>query len=1131
MKKKSFFLPNERRKLKKMLLVMKFVTLFLLMANVTIASPLFGQKKHSFVLNQVTMKEAIDQILGKTDYYIVYTLNDVHKIGNVTVDLREVTVEEALKQVLEQNGLRYSIRENTVVISKNPGFLPIQQQDKFDVKGKVVDEKNLPIPGVSVYLKGKTTVGVVTDIDGIFALQVPNTAKGKDRLIVSFIGMKTEEFPIDSRTTYQIKLMPESADLEDVVVIGYGTMAREKSTTSISRVSGIDPEKNIGSDAMKALQGKIAGVNIFAGSGSPGAEPLIYIRGVQALSGGKASQPLYIVDGVVIDGFNFNINSINPQDIESIDVLKDAASSAIYGARGSTGVISITTKSGKLGSKTKVFVNAYTGINGVTFRPDVMNADEYAAVFMESRQNRIGDINKIIADPGTSAGQIASLNKEKAQYETQLSAFKLSGEDVDWVDEVINNAMVSNIVAGMSGGNDKTTYYFSLGRYSEENSFGPGKFSRMTAKLDLSQQVRKWLKITANFNASQTKSKGIQNLYSAATTVRPDTPLEPIYNEDGSYGYYYGNQRHPKLIAAGNDKEDTRWTVMGNVGADLKLYKGLSFSTRFNGTFISSLSESFSSSLQYGGQSTQGSYSNGTSRTYNYTIDNYFTYTNRWAELDASFTLGHTFLGSEYKMNGYGLVKFPLTGGITGPGAGSSYASASGISGLNKNTLEYSEGYFFRANLAWDNKYLLGASIRTDGSSKLPKGNRYGWFPAVSAGWVISRENFMENQEIVSNLKLRSSFGITGNIRNIDYFDAFSLVDASATYNNNPGLLMYGKSALIGNPSINWERTQQFDVGLDIGLLSNSLKIVIDYYNKATDGLLTSTFVPYSTGASKMKDNIGKVENKGIEFEIDYSRNFGSWGFGIGLNMNFNRNKVVEMKDDWSWYGTYPVGGPESIVKVGSPVGILKMYRSQGVNPETGDMMYEDLDGKAGLTSDDYVYINAAMPKFTGGLNLRANYKGFDLTGAFNFSYGSKIYDYSHQTAMDYTVTKEVMPNKPTFLNDRWRNPGDNAKYPRAIIGAHGPEGKTKWNALPSTLYLQDASFLRLRNLTLGYTLPRSLSDKIDFETLRVYVSAQNLFTISKLKYNDPESSYNSGVVMDQQPMTRGFAVGIDVTF
>ncbi len=994
------------------------------------------------------------------------------------------------------------------------------------IRGTVRDSlTKAPIPGASIKVVNGTG-GVTANEKGEFELRVPPNAQ----LRISSIGFEPVLMPA-TRVLQPIMLTATALMLRAPVVVGYGTQQRKNLTTSISSISAkkLAPENNIVSDVGKALQGRVAGVFVASTSGTPGNTPNIQIRGVQSARASDAN-PLIVIDGLVMEGNGISLNSINPQDIESIDVLKDAASAAIYGARGSTGVIIITTKKGRRGAKPSFSVNAYTGFNNVPSTRRMLSTPEYESAFKDARNNRLSDIETQLTDPSLTPTQISQLQAERTRLTSQVNALQMADRSTDWIGRVKNeHAPVNNIQASMNGGGEKSSYYMSLGRYSEVASIGTGKFERYTGKIDLTQQVGDWLKLNGNINLSQGVNKNSSYPLVSAFNARPDTPDDPLRLPNGQLDYYVGRQNHPLGEMLENNNKRNTQTWFGSLSAEVKLHRTLQFRSAFSANKYNVNSNDYQSPLGYLGAYNKGYLKVNGVDNFNYNFDNYLTYTNHFKQLGVNAVGGYTFYSVRQQSFGYDLNGFPSVAGITGGSAASSYGSTGSISSLNGSSLETSEAWFGRVNFDWDQKYLLGASLRTDGSSKLNPDSRYSWFPSVSAGWDVAKENFMLRQKTVSFLKVRASYGISGNIRPLANFAAEDLMTGTS-YLGEAALKLRD---LIGNPSVRWEQTKQVDAGIDLGLFRQRLNVTVDYYNKTTDGLLSNRFIAWEFGAQTIPYNVGSIRNQGVDLELSFASATGSpvmWR--VETNMNINRNKVLSLADSVISYGTYIFGGPQSNVKVGQAVGSVQVYNSLGVDPQTGDMIYEDRNKDGLYNNKDMIFVPIALPKFTGGTTLTAGYKGVTVEALFNYVAGTKIYDFYEQTLRNYDMDWfGVMPNKFDIVNSRWRKPGDVTGVPRAIVGRHGEGQSTDWNYRPSTQFVYNASYLRLRNLMVSYDLPERLLGKASISRCKVYCSAQNVFTVTKYIGFDPEAASNSGIVSSNLPNPRAMVLGIDVSF
>ena len=1108
---------------RKMYLTMKICVCMLILGLSTLSARTHSQIRLTLDAKNKTLPEVFQEITRLSGYEFMYSSNELRHVGKVSVQLEDRDLSDILAECLKNTGLWYRLEDDVIIIS--PKLVsPQKVGEKLVVTGLVKDKGGMPLPGVTILLKG-TQLGGVTDADGNFRLTLPGNTEHV--LIFSFVGMKTREVKGNDAKPLTVVMEEDAREMDEVVVVAYGTQLKRNVTGSIASVDDFKPQESQVGNVITGLQGRVSGLWVRKLSGDAGANPEFVIRGHQ--SSNLSVQPLIVIDGMIVDGTsNFNLNNIAPQDIESIEVLKDAASSAMYGSRGAMGVILITTKKGKFNSKPVVNLSAYYGWASTPFNYRMLNAEEYEMVFREGRENRIADIRSQLAAGGLSAGEQATLQEEIATWRAQMNTLNMGKQEVDWLDYVIpNSAAKSDIHLSLNGGNDKTTYYFSVGRTAEENTIGKGDYSRLNTKLALTSQVYKWLKLSADISVTQS----VKKRYTSSADVlrmgeiRPDTPEEPLYDEDGRWDWYFGYQDHPVLALTDNNNKEKIVNTTGNFGVDINLIKGLVWTSRLAGTINNRRYESFNGPKTYDGIDYDG---------HSITANSFLNYNVDIQKLNIAATLGYEYNENYSKSYVMDIGGFPDIPGLEGPANGSEYLWADwNISG-NTRWTERSESYFFRANLSYNRKYLLGFSIRRDGTSKLAKENRYSNFPAVSAGWVISDEAFMSRQHVINLLKLRTSYGMTGSITNVSMADCYDRL-SSDIYWGKPALSV---ASTLGNPDLQWEKTNQVDVGVDLALFQNRLTLIAEWYLKRTSGMMNSEPLPSSTGGyTSRKINAGTIRNSGVDLALNFQHHFTKdWGLTAGINMNINRSKVIDLPvDNWAYSSAYYGGGntPRPRLKIGQSFGALEMYRALGLD-ERGDIIYDDVSGNGSIDAADKVIIDNLTPKFTGGLNLGVSWKNLSLFGQFSFTYGGKIYNLDEQllrsTELGYD---DVMKNKPDYILDRWTQENQSSRYPRFVVGAHGAQNETGWNDRPSTLYLFDASFLKLNKLTLSYNLPQNWIQKLGMTSCSVYLSGENLFTLKNKKLNvpDPEAALTSGIAQKGVPSPRSFMIGLDLTF
>lgn len=949
---------------RKMYLTMKICVCMLILGLSTLSARTHSQIRLTLDAKNKTLPEVFQEITRLSGYEFMYSSNELRHVGKVSVQLEDRDLSDILAECLKNTGLWYRLEDDVIIIS--PKLVsPQKVGEKLVVTGLVKDKGGMPLPGVTILLKG-TQLGGVTDADGNFRLTLPGNTEHV--LIFSFVGMKTREIKVNDAKPLTVVMEEDAREMDEVVVVAYGTQLKRNVTGSIASVDDFKPQESQVGNVITGLQGRVSGLWVRKLSGDAGANPEFVIRGHQ--SSNLSVQPLIVIDGMIVDGTsNFNLNNIAPQDIESIEVLKDAASSAMYGSRGAMGVILITTKKGKFNSKPVVNLSAYYGWASTPFNYRMLNAEEYEMVFREGRENRIADIRSQLAAGGLSAGEQATLQEEIATWRAQMNTLNMGKQEVDWLDYVIpNSAAKSDIHLSLNGGNDKTTYYFSVGRTAEENTIGKGDYSRLNTKLALTSQVYKWLKLSADVSVTQS----VKKRYTSSADVlrmgeiRPDTPEEPLYDEDGRWDWYFGYQDHPVLALTDNNNKEKIVNTTGNFGVDINLIKGLVWTSRLAGTINNRRYESFNGPKTYDGIDYDG---------HSITANSFLNYNVDIQKLNIAATLGYEYNENYSKSYVMDIGGFPDIPGLEGPANGSEYLWADwNISG-NTRWTERSESYFFRANLSYNRKYLLGFSIRRDGTSKLAKENRYSNFPAVSAGWVISDEAFMSRQHVINLLKLRTSYGMTGSITNVSMADCYDRL-SSDIYWGKPALSV---ASTLGNPDLQWEKTNQVDVGVDLALFQNRLTLIAEWYLKRTSGMMNSEPLPSSTGGyTSRKINAGTIRNSGVDLALNFQHHFTKdWGLTAGINMNINRSKVIDLPvDNWAYSSAYYGGGntPRPRLKIGQSFGALEMYRALGLD-ERGDIIYDDVSGNGSIDAADKVIIDNLTPKFTGGLNLGVSWE------------------------------------------------------------------------------------------------------------------------------------------------------------
>ncbi|MGA0560629.1 SusC/RagA family TonB-linked outer membrane protein [Larkinella sp. VNQ87] len=947
------------------------------------------------------------------------------------------------------------------------------------------------IPGVNVVVKG-TTIGVSTDADGNYTINVPD-----DRNVLTFssIGLVAQDVTIDRRSVINIQMAESVNELAQVVVTGYNSVQKKDITGSMVSVTSERFKEIPVTSFDQALQGQAAGVLVTQSSGTPGGGITVRVRGSTSIT--ASNRPLFIVDGVPVEderlsgrdfgGQNDNAFSLlNPNDIESIQVLKDASAKAIYGSRAANGVVLITTKKGKANQKTTFVADVQRGMTEIVRRPDLLNSTELLELQREAVIN---------------AGQ----NPDKLGLIKGVT----DGVNTDWVDAVLRKGLYQQYQLSASGGNEKTHFYLSGSYRDEEGIQLNNRFTRMSGKLSFDHKANSALSFGTDLTLSRVLNKRVKGdnfldgVYSGAVK---SLPFYAPYNEQGQlYGpsdpNYAGFPNFNPVAQALLPRFDT-YTIkmLGGLWAEYELLQNLRFRSKVSVDYNQVTEDQFESSAtaiggyleSVGGQgygvfstANLSTFINTNTLTYNFLLNEKHRF-NALAGLEilqrrerSSSVQGRLFPSDDFT--------YITSAGIVDNGS-SGYLQSGLISTFGEFRYDY------------DDRYLATVTARYDGSSRFGKDRQFGLFPSVSVGWRISQEKFMEPLRFVNDLKLRASFGYTGNERIGDY--QFLGTWAAVTYSGASGL---GPDALA-NPLLQWERTREANLGLDANLFNGRLNVSLDVYDNLTDRLLFAQPIPATTGFGTVQGNIGKISNRGIELMVStVNIDRGGFRWNTDLNLSHNRNEVVELANDGPLFRGYTANGVGStnVVLQGHPLGSFWGLKFLGVDPATGDAIYDDLNGDGRISPDDGQVIGNAQPKLFGGLNNRISYKGFDLTVFLQGSYGNKMLNFTSVSTIN--TGADLQTNQSRKALERWQKPGDITSVPRYVY-------QDSYNNYHSSRFLEDGSYLRLKNLTLGYNLPKKYVERFRIVSgARIYASATNLWTWTRYSGPDPEVSTLDG--------------------
>ncbi|WP_300702504.1 TonB-dependent receptor [Bacteroides sp.] len=962
---------------------------------------------------------------------------------------------------------------------------------QITVSGKVTDSNQEPIIGASVLEKG-TSNGMITDMDGNFSLKTAPNAT----ITISYIGYQTTEVKATSKPL-KIELKDDSELLDEVVVIGYGTMQKKDVTTSVTSVSTKELNERPIISTGAALQGKAAGVQITQPNGLPGQEMVIRVRGNSSIS--ASNDPLYVVDGVPMT----DIGYLSPNDIETMQILKDASSAAIYGSRAANGVVLITTKSGAKG-EAKIAFNSFVGFSNVIKSMKSLNHAQYKELMDETGAINLPDGLK---------------------------------DETDWFKETFTTGVNQNYQLSFSNGNDKMRYFVSGGYTQDDGVIKVAFYKRYNFRANLENQIRKWFKLSSSVAYSDYSSNGIisgQGANRAGVVLSViNTPTYAKIWDDENPGQYYNNfyganVTHPvsnMSRSADNIAKSNR--LLGNVSGEITFAPFLKFKSSLA---IDRKSYHYTSFLDpkktsYGREQF-GTADDNRSQSTVLVFDNTLSFDKKFKKHALSAVAVSSYTNSDYTYSYQGVSHF-FSSDIHTLNAGNKVSQGNGTTASQWAIMSYA----FRAAYNYDSKYMVTANMRTDGSSKLAPGKRWGIFPSISAGWRLSSEKFMEDYTWINDLKLRGGWGQTGNqsgIGDYAYLQRYNITRQNWWEEGKANAMVTLSPANMPNRDLTWETTTQTNIGIDLSVLDNRLQFTADAYYKHTTNLLMDVPLPSTASVSSVTRNEGEMENKGLEFAIN-SKNFvGKFKWDTDFNISFNRNKVTKLNlQKIYYYGQTSESTNEKVVRMteGKPLGMFWGFISDGVDPQTGDIIYRDIDKNGRITSSDKTYIGDPNPDFTFGMTNNFSYKGIGLNIFLTGSVGNDIYNASRiETEGMYSSR-----NQSTEVLNRWKKPGDITNIPRALISTENVKASSRW--------VEDGSYLRVKNITLSYEFPTRMLKKIFLNRLQVYTSAQNLITFTKYKGFDPEvnqfgnSATVQGIDWGTYPQVKTFVFGLNVEF
>ncbi len=1103
----------------------------------TVAETILAQKVS---LNQknATVAQLLVNIEQQTGYTFFYRKNDIELMKPLNVSLQNVSVETALNYIFKDQPCSFQIKDKLIVLQKrlvNNEPEQLLQQQEHTVSGTVTDSSGMPIPSVSVLIKGSTK-GTSTNTDGVYQIKVnPGQA-----LVFRAIGFQEKEMQVGEEARIDVVLDASFEGLEEVVVVGYGSQQRRDVTGSVAPISMENVRGQAISSPDQALTGQVSGVNVSTSNGTPGGGPRIQVRGIGAI--GAGSEPLYVIDGFPIpssSGQQSNpMSALNPQDIASMTVLKDASATAIYGSRGANGVIIITTKRGSSG-KPNIQLSASTGLQEVpqTGRPDLMNGQEFAqwrkeAImdkirFEEGREPTLEDVPEIYRNP------------------------ELIGEGTNWFDEVTRVAPMTDLNLSVSGGTEKIKTYISAGYFNQEGVMLNTGFDRFSLRTNVDANLSDRFKVGLNVSPSLTYTRGGVRGQGRDEGFDIASPIPSVYNPDGSYNAYIQSPGtfgvpNPVMVLNETTNKASRIKLLMNTYAEYSILKNLRFKTTFNVDYEDGNSEYFRPSILGNQNAAPPSVPSGRyiqSKYLNWLNENTLNY-------DLSTDNGHSLTALVgFSVQSQKNQSADFTGNQFPDDDIETLNAAARITGGTDKSDWSLISYLARANYAYLDKYLVTATVRSDGSSRFGSNNRWGIFPSLALGWRISNENFLKDVPWLNELKVRASYGFTGNF-NIGNYSYMSNIGTNDYVFN--GTLASGRVMnTLGNPNLGWEKMRELNTGIDFVGFDNRLTFSVDYYHRNTQDLLLNVEIPESSGFSTVTENRGDVLNQGLELginSVNIAKDHFSWSTNI--NVSFNRNKVLALgrSSDPIYSGTSSEGNPTNITKIGSPVGMLFGYVVEGIYQNEadlerypsfpgaipGNMRFKDVNGDGQITPvEDFDVIGNPYPDFTWGVTNTLKYKQFDFRVLVVGSVGAEML----RATNFYTGNIDGVFNVRKEIADRWRSPEQPGSGRVPTTNGTG-RGRVMFRDTHS-YSVEKTDYAWIRNITLGYTLPNGIGKNKFIQQVRLYGTVQNAFLFTGYSGNPEGTNYNRddtgalvpGIDYSNYPVPRIFTLGANLSF
>ncbi|WP_176851990.1 TonB-dependent receptor [Mucilaginibacter sp. OK268] len=1111
---------------------MKLTVLLVIIGCLQLSAKSFSQ---TITLN--TSNTAIEKVFKaiekQSGYYFFYKYNDIKGAKPVTLSLKDASLEETLQECFKNESFTYTIDNKTIIVNKkDASVMASPVQAPITITGQVKDSQNQPLPGVNVKIKG-TSIGATTGVDGKFSLQADDNAV----LVFTFVGFRTREEPVNKRTTIDIVLEEDKTQLHEVVVVGYGNQERKDVTGAVGTVKMSNIKEIKAASIDLKLAGQLAGVTVNQVTGTPGGGVSINIRGAGSV--GAGDDPLYVIDGFPIspgfDQYSNPLSTINPDDIENISVLKDAASTAIYGSRGANGVILITTKRAKKGEST-VTVNTSTGIQ--TILPKTKLKMMTASEFAQWRTEAIEDANKV---NGTN-NPIPDAYKKPASL----------GKGTDWFDAVTRVAPMQNYDVTIANGTEKVRSLFSLGYFNQEGTVLNTGFKRYSLKgnmdVDVAKNVTVGLSIAPTYSIRNLQETDGHFLSGVLSQAYLESPLIPVKQPDGSYtnvvgspGTFQNANPVSELMNITNNRNEFR--ALANTYVEWQIIPGLTLRSTFGVDYQTKSQDYFRPSFLGGfnapnrdGTQVKAIGSATSVNSLNWLNENSINYKKTWGNHTLT-VLGDYSIQQETSHNRFTFGTGYPDDVVRSIGAATIITAPADNNGDEQWRLLSLIG---RVNYAYKDKYLLSASVRRDGSSRFAVGHQWGTFPSVSGGWRISDESFFPKTSFIDQVKFTASYGLAGN-NNIPNYPSIPSVDQ--TNYTFGGVLVPGKSlTVLGNQLLGWETTKQTDIGMDISLIKGRIYLIAEYYNRYTQRMLQGIALPIASGYDYSYTNVGNVRNRGWEFTLTTKNIVGSgFNWSTDMNISFNRNKVLDLGSTQQIYDAPANDNPTSITKVGLPLGQFYGYIFEGIfqnqaeldkyphfdGEQVGNIRYKDVNGDGVIDGGDQVPIGNPWPKFTFGFNNHLSYKNFDMNIISAGSVGGHVFDMYKQ----FTTNLDGVFNVEQSVIQRWRS----ASQPGAGLLPTTVSNTNLARDYYPSYWVESNSYLMVKNIDLGYNFKTKFSKNI-----RVYFSAQNAILITGYKGGNPEvgidgqdgnRSLSPNVNFTGYPVSAVYTVGCNVTF